>query len=87
MNHDLKKGDWLCGGCKAHNFASRAQCYKCKAAKGAGEFFASVCGNTLEKVRSDRAAELEKEIEAIKKSIRERDEYAAKNQGLISPAT
>ncbi|CAL9117782.1 unnamed protein product, partial [Musa textilis] len=36
-----KSGDWLCtrSGCNHHNFASRRECYRCKAPKG--------CGNCL----------------------------------------
>ena len=30
----LRNGDWLCGGCSAHNYASRAACFKCKMEKG-----------------------------------------------------
>ncbi|CAL9182811.1 unnamed protein product [Musa hybrid cultivar] len=33
-----KSGDWLCtrSGCNHHNFASRRECYRCKAPKGCG---------------------------------------------------
>jgi hypothetical protein len=31
-----REGDWDCSGCFAHNYASRAECFKCKAAKPAG---------------------------------------------------
>ncbi|XP_064967738.1 transcription initiation factor TFIID subunit 15b-like [Musa acuminata AAA Group] len=33
-----KSGDWLCtrSGCNQHNFASRRECYRCKAPKGSG---------------------------------------------------
>ena len=32
---DVRPGDWYCGvgNCNAHNFASRANCYKCGASK------------------------------------------------------
>ena len=29
----LRPGDWLCAGCRAHNFASRVVCFKCKTRK------------------------------------------------------
>ena len=29
----LRPGDWLCAGCRAHNFASRGACFKCKTRK------------------------------------------------------
>ncbi|CAD5177293.1 transcription initiation factor TFIID subunit 15b-like [Musa acuminata AAA Group] len=34
-----KSGDWLCtrSGCNQHNFASRRECYRCKAPKGSGK--------------------------------------------------
>ncbi|CAD5172097.1 unnamed protein product [Musa acuminata subsp. malaccensis] len=34
-----KSGDWLCtrSGCNQHNFASRKECYRCKAPKGCGK--------------------------------------------------
>ena len=25
----LQSGDWMCENCRAHNFASRAACFKC----------------------------------------------------------
>ena len=31
-----KPGDWMCGGCNTHNFASRAACFRCGAAKEGG---------------------------------------------------
>ena len=33
----LRPGDWLCPSCRAHNFASRTACFKCKARKGGVE--------------------------------------------------
>jgi hypothetical protein len=30
-----KPGDWMCGACNTHNFASRAACFRCGAAKQA----------------------------------------------------
>ena len=29
----LRPGDWLCVGCRAHNFASRGACFRCKSRK------------------------------------------------------
>jgi len=29
----MKEGDWLCGKCQGHNFASRKACFKCKEPK------------------------------------------------------
>jgi hypothetical protein len=26
----VKNGDWICSGCKTHNFANRTQCFGCK---------------------------------------------------------
>jgi hypothetical protein len=31
-----REGDWDCGACAAHNFASRGQCFKCHVAKDEG---------------------------------------------------
>lgn len=28
-NQPIKPGDWICGGCKAHNFAHRDRCFQC----------------------------------------------------------
>ncbi len=38
-----REGDWDCPSCRNHNYASRTECYKCKAAKppGAGTFAAN----------------------------------------------
>ena len=30
---EFKPGDWACPRCQAHNFASRAACYRCQEAK------------------------------------------------------
>ena len=27
---NFRPGDWICNGCRAHNFASRSACFKCK---------------------------------------------------------
>jgi hypothetical protein len=32
--YEPRPGDWNCGHCGAHNFATRSACYKCFAAKG-----------------------------------------------------
>jgi hypothetical protein len=29
----FRPGDWICAGCRAHNFASRGNCFKCKQRK------------------------------------------------------
>jgi len=34
---NFRPGDWICGGCRAHNFASRSACFKCKQRKAGGE--------------------------------------------------
>jgi hypothetical protein len=34
---NFRPGDWICNGCRAHNFASRSACFKCKQRKGGGE--------------------------------------------------
>ena len=35
---NFRPGDWICTGCRAHNFASRSACFKCKQRKaGTGE--------------------------------------------------
>ena len=26
---NFRSGDWMCNNCRAHNFASRAACFKC----------------------------------------------------------
>jgi hypothetical protein len=26
---NFRSGDWMCNNCRAHNFASRASCFKC----------------------------------------------------------
>ncbi|XP_042398491.1 zinc finger Ran-binding domain-containing protein 2-like [Zingiber officinale] len=35
---EWKSGDWLCtrSGCNQHNFASRRECFRCKAPRGGG---------------------------------------------------
>jgi hypothetical protein len=38
FQNQRREGDWDCGACSAHNYASRMACYKCNAPKGeAGE--------------------------------------------------
>ncbi|KAK4727539.1 hypothetical protein R3W88_032456 [Solanum pinnatisectum] len=39
-----KNGDWICSriGCGMHNYANRAECYKCKTPKDSGETSALV---------------------------------------------
>ena len=32
----MRPGDWMCGSCGAHNFASRLQCFKCQGPKTEG---------------------------------------------------
>ena len=34
---NFRPGDWICSGCRAHNFASRSACFKCKQRKAGGE--------------------------------------------------
>ena len=34
---NFRPGDWICTGCRAHNFASRSACFKCKQRKAGGE--------------------------------------------------
>lgn len=34
---NFRPGDWICTGCRAHNFASRSACFKCKQRKSGGE--------------------------------------------------
>ncbi|CAD5186701.1 unnamed protein product [Musa acuminata subsp. malaccensis] len=36
---EWKSGDWLCtrSGCNQHNFASRRECFRCKAPRGCGK--------------------------------------------------
>jgi hypothetical protein len=33
---NFRPGDWICTGCRAHNFASRSACFKCKQRKAGG---------------------------------------------------
>jgi hypothetical protein len=33
---NFRPGDWICSGCRAHNFASRSACFKCKQRKAGG---------------------------------------------------
>mmetsp|Transcript_12188 Transcript_12188/g.24615 ORF Transcript_12188/g.24615 Transcript_12188/m.24615 type:complete len:154 (+) Transcript_12188:54-515(+) len=33
---NFRPGDWTCSACKAHNFASRSLCYKCRNPKEGG---------------------------------------------------
>ena len=34
---NFRPGDWICTGCRAHNFASRSACFKCKMRKAGSE--------------------------------------------------
>jgi len=36
MGGDMRPGDWTCPLCMGHNFSSRTECFKCKAAKPGG---------------------------------------------------
>lgn len=50
-NPNMKGGDWLCGSCGNHNFASRLLCNKCHRPKSApaafreGDWMCGACGN------------------------------------------
>ncbi|KAK9824281.1 hypothetical protein WJX72_009155 [[Myrmecia] bisecta] len=37
QNENVKPGDWFCGSCKQHNFASKRECFKCGAPRSAGQ--------------------------------------------------
>jgi len=41
---NFRPGDWICAGCRAHNFASRSACFKCKQRKAGGEHAAAATG-------------------------------------------
>jgi hypothetical protein len=33
----FRPGDWICDGCRAHNFASRSACFRCRAPSAGGD--------------------------------------------------
>jgi hypothetical protein len=38
----IRRGDWICGKCQAHNFASRRLCFECQGTITEGRIFYAV---------------------------------------------
>jgi len=51
----FRPGDWICNGCRAHNFASRSSCFRCRERHSAGgedEVRAETSGSNPDNFRS-----------------------------------
>ncbi|KAK9787877.1 hypothetical protein WJX73_006120 [Symbiochloris irregularis] len=42
-----RQGDWFCGDCGAHNFASRTQCFQCESPKASGKSVTVIVKGTV----------------------------------------